>query len=37
MEVLYPEGYILQQDNARAHISNESKKWMTDARINFMD
>jgi transposase len=37
MEVLYPEGYILQQENARAHISNETKKWMTDAGINIMD
>jgi hypothetical protein len=37
MEVLYPEGYILQQDNARAHVSNESKRWMADAGINVME
>ena len=28
LQVLYPDGFWLQQDNARPHIARETKLWM---------
>lgn len=32
--VLYPEGYRLQQDNARCHTSRETRRWLENNNIN---
>jgi len=37
MDVLYPEGYTLQQDNARPHVSLSSKKFFEDHGLKVMD
>lgn len=36
MSVLYPDGYVLQQDNAPCHVSRSSKAWLESEGIEVM-
>ena len=36
MKTLYPDGFLLQQDNARPHTSRQTTKWLNDNGINIL-
>ena len=33
MDTIYPNGYVLQQDNARPHIASVTQMWLRDASV----
>lgn len=37
MDTLYPEGYVLQQDNARPHTSRSTRKFFEDQGLELLD
>jgi len=37
MDILYPDGYVFQQDNAPSHKSRTAKKWFSDIGLVVMD
>jgi hypothetical protein len=37
IDLLYPDGYIFQQDNAPCHKSRIAKKWFENYRVVVMD
>jgi hypothetical protein len=37
MAVIYPDGYVLQQDNATPHTAKSTKKWLDDHGIRVLE
>jgi hypothetical protein len=37
MEALYPDGFTLQQDNARPHTAKNTKDWMVEQGFGTLD
>ena len=36
METFYPDGFLLQQDNAKSNTSRQTIKWLDDNEINIL-
>ena len=36
LDILYPDGYVLQQDNATAHTAKTTRDWLADRGIEVM-
>jgi hypothetical protein len=36
MDTICPNGYVLQQDNARPHIARATQEWLRDASVTVL-